>query len=195
MRGVYSFLVKPKGKRYNNSKKIGKKELILNTEVFNHQFVNREAIVKATPMICETEINVGDTVILHHNVFRRWHNQYGEEKNSKSYFNEDNYIINQDQIFAYKNNNIWKPLKGFCFIQPLKENNPLHSSNEKLIGVVKYSDGTVKEGDLVRFKALGQYEFIIDGQRLYRVKSNLITIKYEYQGHEETYNPSWAQSS
>ena len=195
MRGVYSFLVKPKGKRYNNSKKIGKKELILNTEVFNHQFVNREAIVKATPMICETEINVGDTVILHHNVFRRWHNQYGEEKNSKSYFNEDNYIVNEDQIFAYKNNNIWKPLKGFCFIQPLKENNPLHSSNEKLIGVVKYSDGTVKEGDLVRFKALGQYEFIIDGQRLYRVKSNLITIKYEYQGHEETYNPSWAQSS
>tara|TARA_R100001198_G_scaffold94943_1_gene79472 strand:- start:7 stop:594 length:588 start_codon:yes stop_codon:yes gene_type:complete len=195
MRGVYSFLVKPKGKRYNNSKKIGKKELILNTEVFNHQFVNREAIVKATPMICETEINVGDTVVLHHNVFRRWHNQYGEEKNSKSYFNEDNYIVNEDQIFAYKNNNIWKPLKGFCFIQPLKENNPLHSSNEKLIGVVKYSDGTVKEGDLVRFKALGQYEFIIDGQRLYRVKSNLITIKYEYQGHEETYNPSWAQSS
>tara|TARA_R100000329_G_C7511274_1_gene180059 strand:- start:5 stop:592 length:588 start_codon:yes stop_codon:yes gene_type:complete len=195
MRGVYSFLVKPKGKRYNNSKKIGKKELILNTEVFNHQFVNREAIVKATPMIRETEINVGDTVILHHNVFRRWHNQYGEEKNSKSYFNEDNYIVNEDQIFAYKNNNIWKPLKGFCFIQPLKENNPLHSSNEKLIGVVKYSDGTVKEGDLVRFKALGQYEFIIDGQRLYRVKSNLITIKYEYQGHEETYNPSWAQSS
>ena len=195
MRGVYSFLVKPKGKRYNNSKKIGKKELILNTEIFNHQFVNREAIVKATPMICETEINVGDTVVLHHNVFRRWHNQYGEEKNSKSYFNEDNYIVNEDQIFAYKNNNIWKPLKGFCFIQPLKENNPLHSSNEKLIGVVKYSDGTVKEGDLVRFKALGQYEFIIDGQRLYRVKSNLITIKYEYQGHEETYNPSWAQSS
>ena len=195
MRGVYSFLVKPKGKRYNNSKKIGKKELILNTEVFNHQFVNREAIVKATPMICETEINVGDTVVLHHNVFRRWHNQYGEEKNSKSYFNEDNYIVNEDQIFAYKNNNIWKPLKGFCFIQPLKENNPLHSSNEKLIGVVKYSDGTVKEGDLVRFKALGQYEFIIDGQRLYRVKSNLITIKYEYQGHEETYNPSWAQGS
>ena len=146
-------------------------------------------------MVCEPEINVGDTVILHHNVFRRWHNQYGEEKNSKSYLNEDNYIVNEDQIFAYKNNNIWKPLKGFCFIQPLKENNPLYSSNEKLIGVVKYSDGTVKEGDLVRFKALGQYEFIIDGQRLYRVKSNLITIKYEYQGHEETYNPSWAQGS
>ena len=80
-------------------------------------------------MVCETEINVGDTVILHHNVFRRWHNQYGEEKNSKSYLNEDNYIVNEDQIFAYKNNNIWKPLKGFCFIQPLKENNPLYSSN------------------------------------------------------------------
>ena len=36
------------------------------------------------------------------------------------------------------------------------------------------------------------YEFIIDGKRLYRVYSKFITIKYEYQGNEEEYNPSWA---
>jgi hypothetical protein len=36
-----------------------------------------------------------------------------------------------------------------------------------------------------------EYEFIIEGQRLYRVPTNLITIKYEYQGDEEEYNPSW----
>ena len=29
----------------NNKKKIGDSELILNTEIFNHQYVNREAIV------------------------------------------------------------------------------------------------------------------------------------------------------
>ena len=60
------------------------------------------------------------------------------------------------------------------------------------MGVVKYTDGTIEKNSLVGFHASGQYEFVIDGQRLYRVLSNLITIQYEYQGDEETYNPSWA---
>ena len=38
-------------------------------------------------------------------------------------------------------------------------------------------------------------EPIVDSERLYRVLSNFITIKYEYQGNEEEYNPSWAKSS
>ena len=32
MKSVYNFVVKPKGNRYNNVKKIGDSELILNTE-------------------------------------------------------------------------------------------------------------------------------------------------------------------
>jgi len=196
MRGVYTFVVKPKGERYNNIKNIGDKQLILNTEVSHHQFTNREAIVKAVPIAKLTDIKVGDKVIVHHNVFRRWHNQYGIEKNSGSYFNKDTYILNEDQIFAYNNGSGWKPLEGYCFIQPLKEDNKLfYKGNEKLQGIVVYSDGTVEENSLVQFRAVGKYEFVIDGQRLYRVKSNKITIKYEYQGNEETYNPSWAQSS
>ena len=35
------------------------------------------------------DINVGDTVIIHHNVFRRWYDQRGVERNSSSYFKED----------------------------------------------------------------------------------------------------------
>ena len=102
MKSVYNFVVKPKGERYNNTKKLDGGELILNTEIFNHQYVNREAIVISTPVIGDTDIKPGDTVIVHHNVFRRWHNQYGEEKNSRSYFNEDTYLVNHDQIFLYK---------------------------------------------------------------------------------------------
>ena len=114
-------------------------------------------------------------------------------KNSGSYFNEDAYILNEDQIFAYNNGSGWKALEGYCFIQPLKEDNKLlYKGNEKLQGIVVYSDGTVEKNSLVQFKAVGKYEFVIDGQRLYRVKSNKIIIKYEYQGNEETYNPSWA---
>ena len=72
MKSVYNFVVTPKGERYNNKKKVGDSELILNTEIYNHQFVNRIAIVKSTPIIGNTNIQPGDEVIVHHNVFRRW---------------------------------------------------------------------------------------------------------------------------
>jgi hypothetical protein len=79
---------------------------------------------------------------------------------------------------------------------PLKTVDQLNMESEvPLRGIVKYSDNTVDVGDLVGFRPSSEYEFIIDGQRLYRVLSNFITIKYEHQGDEEEYNPSWAQSS
>ena len=193
MKSVYNFVVAPKGERYNNTKKIGDSELILNTEIFNHQYVNREATVISTPIIGSTDIKPGDIVILHHNVFRRWHNQYGEEKNSRSYFNESTYFINKDQIFLYKRNKNWMAPNGYCFIKPLKAIDKFNTEHEKpLQGIVKYSDGTVEIGDLVGFKPNSKYEFVVDGERLYRVLSKFITIKYEYQGDEEEYNPSWA---
>ena len=196
MKSIYGFLVKPIGSRYNNVKKVGDKELILNTEMFNHRYINREAEVISTPKIGETDIEVGDKVIIHHNVFRRWHNIKGIEKNSRSYFDKNTYLINHDQIFLYKRNGEWNVPKGFCFVQPLKEiYDPFNINIERpLIGIVKYSDGTVEVNDLVGFRPKSEYEFIIDGERLYRVLSNFITIKYEYQGDEEEYNPSWAQS-
>ena len=196
MRSVYNFVVTPKGERYNNTKKVEGGDLILNTEIFNHQYVNRIAKVISTPIIGDTNIKPGDEVIIHHNVFRRWHNVKGIEKNSRSYFDESTYFITQDQIFLYKRNGEWNAPKGFCFVKPLKEaDDPLNVNIERpLIGIVKYSDGTVEVNELIGFRPSSEYEFVIDGERLYRVLSNFITIKYEYQGDEEEYNPSWAKS-
>ena len=196
MKSVYNFVVKPIGKRYNNVKKVGDKELILNTEIFNHQYVNRQATVISKPIIGNTNIDIGSDVILHHNVFRRWHNQYGIEKNSKSYFNEDTYIVQPDQIFLYKKFWQWHSPKGFCWVKPIK-NKDKYANNEtqENIGIIKYTDGSFKVNDLVGFTPQSNYEFIIDGELLYRVYTKFITIKYEYQGDEEAYNPSWAQSS
>jgi hypothetical protein len=196
VKSVYNFVVAPKGERYNNTKKLDGGELILNTEIYNHQFVNREAIVISKPIIGDTDIEPGDTVIVHHNVFRRWHNVKGIEKNSRSYFNEDTYMVSDDQIFLYKRDNKWIVPKGYCFVIPLKATDQFNTESEKpLQGIVKYSDGTVRVGDLVGFRPSSEYEFIVDGERLFRVLSNFITIKYEHQGDEEEYNPGWAQSS
>ena len=193
MKSVYNFVVTPVGERYNNTKKVEGGDLILNTEIYNHQFVNRVAKVISIPIIGDTDILPGDNVIIHFNVFRRWNNVEGVEKNSRSYFNESTYFITQDQIFLYKRNGEWNAPKGYCFIKPLKAIDQFNVDEERpSIGIVKYSDGTVKEGDLIGYKPKTECEFIIDGDRLYRVLSNLITIKYEHQGDEEEYNPSWA---
>ena len=193
MQALHDYIIKPKGGRYNNSTDVDGKNLILNTEVFNHQYVNREAEVLAVPAIGDTDIKVGDTVIVHHNVFRRWHNIRGEEKNSRSYFEEDKYFVTEDQVFAYKENDKWKPLKGYCFVKPIKNKDMFSEAKERpLIGIVKYTDGSVDVGDLVGYEPYNEFEFIVDNQRLYRVLSNDINVIYEYQGDEEEYNPSWA---
>ena len=195
MKSVYNYVVKPKGSRYNNSKKVGDKNLILNTEIFNHQYINREAEVISTPLIGNSNIKPGDTVIVHHNVFRRWHNVKGIEKNSKNYFNENTYTISEEQIFAYYDKH-WKPTPGYCFIKPIKNFEKFNVNQEQpLMGIIEYADKGFKKGDLVGFTPNSEYEFIIEGKKLYRVYTKFITIKYEYQGNEEAYNPSWAQSS
>jgi len=196
MKSVYNFVVTPKGERYNNTKKVGDKELILNTEIFNHQYINREAVVVSTPIVGDTSIKPGDTVIVHHNVFRRWHNQQGEEKNSRGYIDENHYLVNHDQIFLHKQNNNWQALDGYCFVKPIKSRKKLGVDiEENLVGIIKYTDGSFEKGDLVGFTPVSRFEFVIGKERLYRVLSKFITIKYEYQGNEEEYNPSWASSS
>ena len=193
MRSVYNYVVEPLGERYNNTKKVGDKELILNTEVYNHQHVNREAKVLSAPKMCDSDIQTGDIVTVHHNVFRRWHDVKGRERNSSSFLEEGKYLVAPDQVFLYKKNKDWICPEGYCFVQPIKDNSQLTVDTERPhIGIVKYSDGSVNTGELVGFRPSSEFEFVVDGQRMYRVLSNFITIKYEYQGDEEEYNPSWA---
>ena len=193
MQGLYTFLIEPIGQRYDNIKKVEGKDLIINTEISNHQYVNRKAKVISTPKLINTSIRAGDEVIVHHNVFRRWLNVRGEEKNSKAYFQDNKYVVSLDQIFLYKSGNEVKPVDGFSFVQPLINQDEYSDDQEhQTKGVIVYNSGSFNKGDVVGYTPFSQYEFIIDNQRLYRVYNKFITIKYEREGNEKTYNPSWA---
>ena len=198
MKSVNYFIVKPKESRYTNTKNVDGNDLILNTDNYNHKFVSKTAVVMSIPTTVETDIKVGDEVIVHHNVFRRWKDIKGIEKNSKSYYKDNMYFVLSDQIFLYKNTNKWKAVNSFCFVKPIKSNDIYSNEKEQpLIGVLKYADKMLtsfglKAGDLVGHKPSTEYECIVDGERLYRIFSKSITMKYEYQGNEEEYNPSWA---
>ncbi len=201
MQSLYSFIIQPKNGRYANEVELGDKKLIINTTMDDHKFVNRVGVVMSTPLIGDTNISIGDEVIVHHNVFRRFYNVKGIEKNSTCYFKEDMYFCYYDQIFLYKHEGQWKAPGNFCFVKPIlkKEKHIISDEKEqKRIGILKYGNSSLEafkihEGDLVGFSPSSEYEFIIDENRLYRMRTNDITIKYEYKGDEVEYNPSWAK--
>ena len=197
MHGWDSFIVSPVRSRYDNTKKVGDVDLILNTEIFTHKNVSNNAIVVGLPKNKKTDIQVGDEVIIHHNVFRRWHDVKGKEQNSRSFFTEDKYFVSDDQLYIYKHNEEWKSLDDYCFVKPIANDDMFSLEKEKpLVGIVKYSNDIlesvgIKVGDKVGFVPNSEFEFVIDGERVYRVRTNVITIKYEHEGEEREYNPSW----
>jgi hypothetical protein len=201
MRSVFNFIVKPVGSRYDNEIKVEGGSLVLNTKIESFKSVNNLAEVVEIPLAYSTDIKVGDLVIIHHNVFRRFYDIKGRQKNSRAFFMDDMYFCDIDQIYLYKREDKWKSFGNRCFIKPLKNTDYLTSNKErKLIGILKYGNSSlealeINEGDLVGYTPLGEFEFVIEGQRLYCMKSNDIVIKYEYKGNEAEYNPSWTQSS
>ena len=194
MKPIHAFLITPKKERYDNIKKINDTELILNSGITDHKFVSREAIIHEPPIINGKHFTRGTELYVHHNIFRRWHDVRGIERNSKSYFKNNLYFCEPDQIFLYKHEGGWKANDGFCFIKPLANEDGFSVNKEKpLMGIVKYTDdsGLLTVGEKIGFTPDSEYEFIINNERLYRVMTKEISIKYEYKKEEREYNPSW----
>jgi len=197
MKSLYSFIVKPLNERYDNIQKVDDKTLIINTGIENHRFVSKKAAVVSTPAAYTSKIKVGDELYVHHNVFRRWYDQKGNERNSSTFFKDDLYFVSPEQIYMYN----LKPHLDYCFVKPLKNQNLLENRKEQPnVGIVKYTNNALEAvgitpGTLITFTPNSEFEFIIDGERLYCMKSNDIALTHEYQGNEEENNPSWAKSS
>ena len=197
MRSIYDFIVKPVGKRYDNEKKVGDKTLITNSSIEAFKSVNNFAEVVATPLAYDTGINVGDVIVIHHNVFRRFYDMKGREKNSRSYFKNNLYFCSVDQIYLYERNNIRKSFLDRCFVKPLVSK----KLGDKTIpnkGILKYGNKLLKnlnivEEDLVGFPNAREWEFVIDEELLYCMKSKDILIKYGHKEDQKEYNPSWAK--
>jgi len=200
MKALYDFIVEPLGERYANKIKIGDKELVLNTNIENHKFVNSIAKVLSTPVNIKTKISKGDILLIHHNVFRRFYDIRGNEKNSRSYFKDNKYFVSIDQVFMFYDDG-WKSFGDRCFVKPLQSDNTFVTDNRKKnYGVLVYGNDqleklNVNKGDIVNYKDKREFEFVIDKELVYCMKSNDILINHGQQRDEKEYNTSWAQSS
>jgi co-chaperonin GroES (HSP10) len=201
MKSLYDFIVKPLGETYDNTINVDNTKLILNNNVESFKFVNNYAEVISTPLMLETPVNVGDIILVHHNVFRRWYDIKGKQKNGRAFFVDDLYFVSIDQVYLYKNKNGFNPFGDRCFVKPIKSKNVLDNEKEQsLVGILKIGNSSlealgINQGDLVGFKPNSEFDFLINKERLYCMKSNDIVLKYERKGDEEEYNPSWAESS
>jgi len=193
MRSLYNYIISTTD-RYDNKVSIDNKELILNTEVTerDYMFVNRIGTVVNAPINLNTPIKPNDEVIVHHNVFRRWYDVRGKERNSGNYVDENKYTVAPDQIFAYKQNGKWHCLNQYCFVEPI-ENSDMWSTEgeQKLIGKLTYLNDYLSSlglacGDIVGFTPESEYEFNIEDKKLYRILSKDITINYGYKENKAT---------
>ena len=194
MKSLYQFIITPFKNRYDNIRKVNDSELIINTSIEDHIFVSKKAKVIETPKAYNTNIKKGDIVYVHHNIFRRYYDMKGKEKNSSNFFKDDLYFAYPEQIYMYNN----KSHLNYCFVKPLLNRDVLLNQKEQSnVGIIKYSNSSLEaikitNGTLVTFTPNSEFEFVIDNERLYCMKSNDIALVHEYEGDEKEYNPSWA---
>lgn len=188
MRSPFYFLVKPvNGRRYDNIKKLGDVEIITSVSQEDHTSSNRFAEVVSTPIGYTGEISVGDILLVHHNVFKIYYDMKGRERSGFSFLKDDMFFVDFDQFFLYLHNDVWMAHSKYCFIKPSKiKDNYLATSltEQPLLGTIRYInkeliDLGLSEGDEVTFEPESEYEFNVNGEKLYRMFTNNIAILWK----------------
>lgn len=185
MQSPHSFIVRPvKGRRYDNIKDIGGIDFITSVSKEDHKASNRHAEVVSTPVNYSGDIKKGDILLVHHNVFKFYNDMYGKRKSGKSFFKDNLFFVDHDQFFLYKQKGEWKGYNKYCFIKPSSVKDYYINKNgteEPLFGTIKYINDELismglKVGDEVSYQPESEYEFNVDGEKLYRMFTNNITF-------------------
>jgi len=157
-------------------------ELYIETK-FN-EFENRttEGKILAAPLKYNTGAEAGDTLYFHHHVVIHGGSPLVKEDNHYVVQYDDEHAA-ANQAIAFKNKAGIHPVKGWCLLQPVEEDDPGHSGLIELVslqekevttGVVSFDTPELEElgvshGDVVGFKKNRDYRIKIDGKEYYRV--------------------------
>ena len=188
MRSPYDFIVKPiDGRRYDNTKDIGGVELITSTSDEDHTSANRFGEVIATPIGYEGPIKIGDTLLVHHNVFKFYNDMQGVQKSGRSWFKDDLFFIDEMQHYMYHNGKEWNTVGHYSFIEPIameQKDDELYMNVKELplTGKMRYPSEAMKamginKGDIVTYYPDMEYEFNVEDNKLYRLMDRHITVK------------------
>jgi len=181
------FIVRPlDGRRYDNIKRIGMVDFITSTSKEDHTVSNRVAEVVNLPIGYDGPVKINDLLLVHHNVFKVYYDMKGVERSGASFFKDDLFFIDNEQYFMYNHNGEWHTHSKYCFIKPLKQMSSTidkNSREEPLMGTIVYInqdliDLGLSAGDEISFEPDSEYPFYINDEKLYRMATKNITIKW-----------------
>lgn len=182
MKSPLYFIIRPlRNAEYINKLDSG---LIVNTSIEDHEYTQRMAVVSMTPMNYEGEIKEGDTVILHHNTFRTQLDNQGFPRPSMYKISDNLYYIEKDLIYGIvKEDNSIEALLPFCFVEPIEEEDFYEGVKQvEREGIIyatskEFREEGFENGSKVFFKRDSEYEFNINGKKLYMMNQNRILCK------------------
>lgn len=185
-RMIDRFVVSPyNNEKFITEKVVGDKKLIINTSIENAKDVNRVGVVESLPLNYQGNIEVGDRVIVQHNVFRTYFDGQGKTRESDFHIKDNLFNVMPELIFLIFKKNETIAVDNFCFVEPIIEEKKWIGATElEHVGIVKYTNERLKNqgvnvGDKIAFGSNSEYEFLIDGIRLYRVRTPRILAKLD----------------
>ena len=157
--------------------------LIVGANLEDHKSTQRLAKVIGLPRE-GAELELGDTIVVHHNTFREYYDMKGRLRKSANFVKDSLYFVEKERIYMYVRNGQEKVFGDYAFVKPIKreqEGFQYSTGTEKeLVGEValvndRYSEKEqVFEGDIITFGKDSEYEFKINGERFYRVPTKNI---------------------
>jgi hypothetical protein len=181
LQSPFRYGIKPKdNSQYVDKLKVGDTELTLTTSIENHEDVQRIGIVVSLPLIHDGILEIGDEVVVHHNVFRITYNDKGVPMESNYHLKNDLFFVDRDLIYLYIRNAVVMAYGDSVFLEPIKEDIPWEG--EKLVphqALVKYTNDELKSigvesGQKICYRKNAEYLFHIFGHTLYKTTSKRV---------------------
>lgn len=183
-RMLESFVITPlNGVKFNNTKEIAGKTVITNTSIEHAKDVNKFAVVKSIPLNYTGNVQVGDTIVVQHNVFRDYYDAGGQIRTSDWHIKDDLYYVQPELAYLIIRGEEKIAIDDFCFVKPIfTEDRFLGKVEVQHQGFIKYGNESLKkqgvfEGDKIGFHNGCEIAFIIDNELLYKMKTMRVLVK------------------
>lgn len=175
---------------YNNEVELKNgQKIIVNSTIESVEHINRVGKVVEAPDF--TILQKGDEVVVHHNIMRLRNGVKGQKVESNFHIEDNKYFVPLTEVFMYKRDGgNWTAIDPYCFVKPIKkevekkgsillpENNKegTHKGMLKNMGILTYGNKEleeigVEEGTQVIFSDDSEYEFVIDNELFYRMRT------------------------
>jgi hypothetical protein len=122
-------------------------------------------------------IQIGDIVIVQHNIFRISYNDWGIPMQSNNHIDNNHFWIDEELIYLIIREGIKIATDNYVFAEPIKEETAWEGTKLKEhVGILRFPSIAVKkqglkDGDKVVFYKNSEYEFKIDDKIMYMMRN------------------------